>query len=878
MGKKLANKVLLIGWDAADWKVIEPLMQQGKMPALQKLMQRGVYGRLQTLDPPLSPMLWTSIATGFRADKHGIKGFIEPLEDGSGLRPVTSTSRKVKAIWNILNQSGYRSNVVGWWPSNPVEPINGVMVSNLYQQFTKQINEDNPMPPGTVHPDSMKDELETLRVHPEEISLSMLLPFVPNAANDEELRKEKRLQSVAKVLAHAASIHAASTHVLENTEWDFMAIYHDAIDHFSHLCMKFHPPYREGYRKEDFENYKGVVEAGYRFHDMMLERTMDLVDDDTTIILVSDHGFHPDHQRPLQIPKEPSGPAIEHSPYGIMVMAGPGIKHDPEPINGSKVIDITPTLLPLFGLPVGKDMEGRVLAQVYSEEITPDFIDSWENVPGNAGMHDKEIQEDPWAAQEAMQQLVELGYIEKLDDDKLGKVDKAVRESQYYLARNLIDGGKMKEAIEILEKIFEESNVGRYGQRLANAYLSTKRYKLFEELLPKLRIAEEEEFKRNKEESAKKAEEEKKKDPFENREFEEPLYIDFLEGMYLLALNKPLKALPFLERVLAMNPHNVQVANSIGRIMNLRKRFDEAEKYFLHALSIDDRSSAAHHGLGLSHLRRGNVDIALSEFLDAVHSNYYNFNAHYHLGECLVKKGLYENAAEAFEVVVRLEPGMSKAHRWLQELYSKELASPEKAKEHEKFISENIQADIVIVSGLPRSGTSMMMQMLDAGGVPILSDAKREADNSNPKGYLEFEPVKSLHINKSWVKDAQGKAVKVIAQLVPHLPSDFKYKVIFMERDLNEVIVSQQKMLGKPVNKDAVPMSLYSAFQKQLEKVNIWIDAQPNVQVLSIPHKGVIENPAEQAAIVADFLGMDLDTDKMAAAVDPSLHRNKVEK
>ena len=138
---KLAKKVLLIGWDAADWKVIYPLIQQGKMPTLAKFISEGVHGKIKTLDPPLSPMLWTSMATGYRADKHGITGFVEPLADNSGIRPVTSTSRKVKAIWNILHQNELKSNVVGWWPSNPAEPINGVMVSNLYQQANKPLGE-----------------------------------------------------------------------------------------------------------------------------------------------------------------------------------------------------------------------------------------------------------------------------------------------------------------------------------------------------------------------------------------------------------------------------------------------------------------------------------------------------------------------------------------------------------------------------------------------------------------------------------------------------------------------------------------------------------------------------------------------------------------
>src|SRR5262245_49446039 len=119
MTRHRTPRVLLIGWDAADWKVIHPLMDAGKLPTLERFVTHGTMASLATLHPVLSPMLWTSIATGKRPYKHGILGFTEPVPNGGGVRPVTNLSRKVKAIWNILNQKGYRSIVVGWWPSNP---------------------------------------------------------------------------------------------------------------------------------------------------------------------------------------------------------------------------------------------------------------------------------------------------------------------------------------------------------------------------------------------------------------------------------------------------------------------------------------------------------------------------------------------------------------------------------------------------------------------------------------------------------------------------------------------------------------------------------------------------------------------------------------
>jgi predicted AlkP superfamily phosphohydrolase/phosphomutase/tetratricopeptide (TPR) repeat protein len=872
MSKKLVKKVLVIGWDAADWKVIEPLMAQGKMPALQRLMDGAVFGRIQTLDPPLSPMLWTSIATGVRADKHGIKGFIEPIPDGSGLRPVTTTSRKVKAIWNILNQNGYKSNVVSWWPSNPAEPINGVMVSNLYQTAGKSIEEEWPMVSGTVFPESLAEELKALRVHPHELTLSIAAPFIPDIIENKDLRKSKQVAGLMKIIAESASVHAAATHLMTTTDWDFMAVYYDAIDHFSHLGMKYHPPHRPEISKEDYDHFNGVVEGGYRFQDMMLDRMLDLIDDDTTIVLLSDHGFHSDHQRPLYIPKEPSGPAVEHSPYGILVFSGPGIKQGGGRVSGATVLDITPTLLTLFGLPVGKDMEGRILSQVFSEPVTPEYINSWEDIPGNTGQHSSEHREDPWAAQEAMKQLVELGYIEALDDNKLTQIEKNVRESDYYVARNMLDGGRVDDAIPLLERIFNESGIQRYGQRLAAAYLTKKQYLKVGALIERLKEMEQAEIQRKQQENSEK----ENSDPFANPELEMPLYLDYMEGIYLLAINKPQKALPLLEKVQQKNPANSDLAMNIARVHFLRKNYKKAEEQFIKALAIDHTNADAHHGLGNTYLRRNMLDEALDEFLSATEYNFIFPQAHYHLGETLFKLGNYQAAEEAFRVAIRFAPGMSRAHKWLIRLYEEHLNNTEKAQEHRDFISNNIREEIIVVSGLPRSGTSMMMQMLAAGGIPVLTDGVREADDSNPKGYMEFSPVKKLHLDQTWVGDACGKAIKVVAPLIHHLPGNFDYKVIYMVRPLDEVMVSQQKMLGKPVHKDAIPLALMDAMDKHREKADVWLNAQPNIRFLQLDYAEVVAQPQEVTGIIADFLGRELNQEAMANVVDAQLHRNKI--
>lgn len=185
---------------------------------------------------------------------------------------------------------------------------------------------------------------------------------------------------------------------------------------------------------------------------------------------------------------------------------------------------------------------------------------------------------------------------------------------------------------------------------------------------------------------------------------------------------------------------------------------------------------------------------------------------------------------------------------------------------------------VIVVSGLPRSGTSMMMKMLEAGGIPPITDEIREADVDNPKGYYEFERVKQLDKgDKEWVANAQGKSVKVISQLLRHLPDGYTYKVIFMRRNMDEIIASQKKMLinrGEDPNKVS-DEEIAELFEKHLAQVMNWLDNQPNVDVLYIHYGAMLAEPQTQAELVTAFLGSDLNVEAMTAVVDPNLYRNR---
>lgn len=184
---------------------------------------------------------------------------------------------------------------------------------------------------------------------------------------------------------------------------------------------------------------------------------------------------------------------------------------------------------------------------------------------------------------------------------------------------------------------------------------------------------------------------------------------------------------------------------------------------------------------------------------------------------------------------------------------------------------------ITIVSGLPRSGTSLMMQMLVAGGMAPLSDGERQADADNPRGYLEWERVKQLPNDPSCIVEAEGKVVKVISRLLLSLPEKHEYRIVFMQRPMQEVLASQDQMLRRRgTYKDgADPAIISAAFEKHLREVDAWLHGKPQARMLRISYHDVLQDPKGVATQLAAFLEIDLDVSAMAQQVDASLYRNR---
>lgn len=654
MTTALASKLLLIGWDAADWQQIHPLVDNGRMPNLQRLIQAGTMGNLQTLQPVLSPILWTSIATGKRGYLHGVHGFVEPTPDGTALRPTASTTRQTKALWNILAATGKRCHAVGWYASHPAEQIGGVCVSQMFHVAPASATADEwPLQPDSVWPAEAAEGLAELRFHPSEVTGPMLEEFIAQARlldqRDPEVRR--LFNALAKRLAECISVHAITTALMEEQPWEFCTAYYDTIDRFGHEFMAYQPPMMDNVRPDLYEHCKGVMQAVYEYHDLMLGRLVELAGPDAHIMIVSDHGFKSGSARPTG----PADPAEWHRNQGIFLLAGPGIRHDAN-LHGATLLDIAPTVLTLFGLPVGRDMEGRVLVNAFESPPEIERLDSWDDVadPVYEAMRSRELaKDDPEAAAAAMQQLVELGYIEAPGEDVERDIARARAEQKFNLACTCIDGRHhdraLQLALELAEQFPEES---AYTVFAGQAAISCGNAEVLGRMAERLQA-----------------------------QMPQHKQICLFKAFACWLKDDVAGALPHFQAAAATGHNNAWLQTRIGRAYLRLRQWALAEAAFRQALLLDADLAEAHYGLSVALPRQGRLEEGVQAGLEAIAHTHDFPLAHFQLGAVLARMGWYERSLQAFDLCLTMRPQFALAHRYVS-LVAGKLGQTDRAWRH----------------------------------------------------------------------------------------------------------------------------------------------------------------------------------------------------
>ncbi len=379
------RKVVLLGFDSCDPDLVDRLIREGKLPNFARIRREGAHGDLLSLTPLLSPVIWTTIATGMSPERHGILDFVTETPKGS--RPVSSRMRQADTVWELVARAGEPVGVVGWLVSWPADEINGYLVSDRLGRLAFEGERGaGPAEAQAAWPPGLAAELAPDRVTIDDVPLSRLRAFVDvteeeyaDAYTNSFSDDTNLLGGLRLIMADAFTFRNVSTRLKREKDPRLFVAYFNAMDALSHYFMPFAPPKMPQIPADEYMKFKDVIEANYRWHDAVLGEYLRMAEEDgnTTVMVVSDHGFkHGSLRMPESSQFKAKTGAMWHRRYGVIYAWGGGVAAG-ERIAGASVYDVAPTILAAMGYPVPDDMPGRVLEDLYDEGLPHETVPTW---------------------------------------------------------------------------------------------------------------------------------------------------------------------------------------------------------------------------------------------------------------------------------------------------------------------------------------------------------------------------------------------------------------------------------------------------------------------------------------------------------------------
>jgi hypothetical protein len=388
--RPVTRPLLLLGLDGATWKLLDPLLAEGVLPNFARLIAHGSRAPLKTFEPTLSPLIWTSIATGTGPIAHGIQDFVAPVPGTGEKAIVTSNMRRVKALWNILSDRGTTVGVVGWWATYPAEKVNGFVISDQanalrrdnYRLAARLPVDAKPRPaadPSAVWPPELAAEVaDALELDPRitraELRRFFELPakrgdlLSAHVGNDEDILSVFKFSYLID-----KSFVGAGLRAIEKHKPTFAAMYLNGLDAAEHHFWRFMQPQAfRGVPAGDVARYGNVIRNYYIYMDEVLGRLLALYPlESSTVVVVSDHGHEPnagfDPKSADHFDRVCSG-THEEAPDGVFIIAGADVAVGAR-VGRARVVDVAPTVLALMGAPIGLDVPGRVIDGVIASEF-----------------------------------------------------------------------------------------------------------------------------------------------------------------------------------------------------------------------------------------------------------------------------------------------------------------------------------------------------------------------------------------------------------------------------------------------------------------------------------------------------------------------------
>jgi tetratricopeptide (TPR) repeat protein len=602
--KANGGRVIIIGSDAFDWQIYEEVSKQVAMPNIERLRTDGATGVLMSMEPLVSPMIWTTMATGMEPQRHGIIDFVTTDEETGENIPITSTMRRVPALWNILTRYGLSSGFIGWLGTYPAEAVLGFMISDRivfhtfdprWQKADEEKAYDNTA--GLAYPDGLIDEIEPLISGHGDVGPAKLSDYVDVGPSDVErsastFDRLDPLRNLRLILSSAATYERIARYTYEKYRPDLFSVYLDEVDNVCHLFIKHMAPHTADVSPSAAARYGQAVAASYAHVDTLIGEWLDMIDEDTTLMLISDHGFKSGDIRPKGASAVGGGQAVNwHRIAGAIALYGNGVRRGAK-LEDARVLDITPTVLAIMGLPAAEDMPGRVLEEAFDPEwlarVKPaGRIESYGERSSNGTVVRRKDEEEAM-----LERLQALGYVS-------GGSTGLKR-----LAGSHFSKGEFDRAIEIWNDILvEEPGNAEVMTSIGNALLQKGELLQALETLEKAVAADPRHL------------------PSRN-----------MLGMCYINLGRMDDALRAAQEVLALDAGNPEAYFNLGVVYRLQGRYDQALSAFKRSVDLRGDYDESRINLASEYVRRGDFEAAKNEAAKALQISPNSMEARYLLG------------------------------------------------------------------------------------------------------------------------------------------------------------------------------------------------------------------------------------------------------
>ncbi len=686
--KPLDTKILFIGLDGADWDILNPLMEAGRLPHLKALKDNGSSGRLLTVMPSLSPIIWSSIATGKKPEKHGIMDFLA-IDERTGKKvPITSNLRKAKALWNIFGDLGMKVGIVGWWATWPAEKVSGYIVTErvAYQLFG--ISSSIESEKGKTYPSELYSEIKPFIVEPEEVKWKEIRKFFGPEATFEHFQDDRKkfLEGFETLYAAGETFKEIFLFLEGEIDSDFEAVYFEGTDTVSHLFMPYRRPKMEGISDDDIQIFGDTVDHYYEYIDGVIGEILERKDESWTVIICSDHGFKTGMKRPISYAATIEGgkAAQWHDRYGILIISGRNINKGTF-VEEGRILDLLPTMLALYGLPIGADMDGRVLSELFH----PEFLEAHpikyrktyeEEVYVNASVTPIESEMD----QEIKEKLLSLGYISPCSDNSFnnrglalmakGDFDEAIEQFQKALEINpsftaamvnlgmaRMQKGETDEAIAIFQEVLEHNpeNI-EVENMIGNVYMNIKEYRLAER-------------------------------HFRNALLIEPAYTDAINSLGILyeKIGQWDEAMKEYKKTINIDPHYAEGYNNIGNIWRIKGNDEEALQWYEKATKADPFFIGSYNNMALIYQEKGEIQQAIRFYNEALEKAPTNAIVMNNLGSLYFSRGDINTAMDMWEKSIEVLPSYESPYNNLGAAYGKKGIFDKEIEMYQKALNIN---------------------------------------------------------------------------------------------------------------------------------------------------------------------------------------------